>query len=330
VPQLAVDAEGISYRYNARRSVRWPTAVASRGGAPRHAPGIDELSLGVHPGQIIGLLGPNGGGKSTLLRLLATALRPVTGTLMLLGRRAFPPDQTLRRAIGYAADTPVHLEVLSGRANALAFARAAGMPNAAAIGAVDELFERLSLAPDAQRAVREYSHGMRRKVLVTEALAHRPQLILLDEPTLGLDPPAVNELSALLRERAAAGAAVILATHELDLASRLCHRVIFMLDGRSTLDGTPDALLRTIDPGTRIRIALRAPLADPLHLDGVETVQAGAHVIELRTAAGAAVLPALCAALVRENVQLHTIELREPDLRDVFMSVTGTLWSEAS
>lgn len=334
--QFAVDAERIAFRYkSARRSLRRPAPDAS--GALRshetdttHASDIDGLNLRILPGEIVGLLGPNGGGKSTLLRLLATALRPMSGALTLLGRRAHSPDRTLRRSIGYAADTPVHIEALSGRANALSFARAAGMPNAAALDAVDGLFERLSLAADAGRAVREYSHGMRRKVLLTEALAHRPQLILLDEPTLGLDPPAVAEMSALLRERAADGAAVIFATHELDLASRLCDRVIFMRDGRTALDGRPDALLRAIDPGTRIRIALCAPLADALEVADIETVRVGADVIELRTPAGAAVLPALCAALLRNDAQVHTIELREPDLRDVFMSLTGTIWSDVS
>lgn len=336
MPPLAVDAARISFRYNGeRRPLR--RASTRPGGAHRdpdgpatQAPVIDDLSLCVQPGEIIGLLGPNGGGKSTLLRLLATALRPKTGRLLLLGTPALPPRRALRRAIGYAADTPVHLDVLSGRANALAFARAAGMARGAAAEAVADLLERLSLAPDAERPVREYSHGMRRKVLLTQALAHGPQLILLDEPTLGLDPPALAELGALLRERAAAGAAVILATHDLDLASRLCHRVVFMLDGRAALDGKPETLLRAIDAGTRIRITLRAPLAGPLHLDGIETFHAGATLIELCTPAGAAALPALCAALVRDNVNVHTIELREPDLRDVFMSVTGTLWSEAS
>jgi ABC-2 type transport system ATP-binding protein len=329
VQQFAVDAERITFRYeSARRSLR--RSARANSGDRTHAPGIDGLSLRILPGEIVGLLGPNGGGKSTLLRLLATALRPTGGALTLLGRRALPPDRALRRSIGYAADTPVHIEALSGRANAVAFARAAGMPNAAALHAVDDLFERLSLAADAGRAVREYSHGMRRKVLLTEALAHRPHLIILDEPTLGLDLPAAAEMSALLRARAADGAAVILATHELELASRLCDRVIFMLDGRTALDGRPDALLRSIDPGTRIRIALRAPLADALDVADVETVRAGADVIELRTPAGAAVLPALCAALIRNDAQVHTIELREPDLRDVFMSLTGTAWSDVS
>ncbi|MGH7446895.1 MAG: ATP-binding cassette domain-containing protein [Longimicrobiales bacterium] len=331
--RLAVAAEGVAFRYErTRRRARSDSRRRSpaSGDAHGHRPGINGLDLAVRAGEIVGLLGPNGGGKSTLLRLLATALRPQAGTLLLLGMRTRAPARALRQSIGYAADVPVHLDVLSGRHNAVAFARAAGLPRSVATAAVVTLFDRFELTTDAHRAAGEYSHGMRRKLLLTEALAHVPGLILLDEPTLGLDPPASAALGELLRERAAAGAAVVFATHELDLASRLCDRVVFMVDGRVALDGRPHELLHAIDPGTRIRIALRTPLAAALQLDGMQLVRAGEDVIELRTAAGAAALPDLCATLVRENVQVRTIELREPDLRDVFMTVTGRFWSDAS
>jgi ABC-2 type transport system ATP-binding protein len=310
-PPLAVDAAELAYRYSARGT------------------GVADIGLGVREGEIVGLLGPNGGGKSTLLRLLATALRPQRGTLRLLGHSAVPPARSLRRALGYAAESPVHVDALSGLQNAVFFARAAGLPHAAARHAVHALFERLDLAADARRAVREYSHGMRRKLLLAQALAHDPRVILLDEPTLGLDASSRAALRDLLRERAVGGAGIALATHELDLAAELCDRVVFLLDGHIALEGEPAALLRAIGAGTLIRIALREPLAEPLRLGDAAAFRAGDDRIELHTTAGAAGLPELCATLLRSNVRIHTIELHEPDLRAVFMNVTGRTWTDA-
>lgn len=310
--QLAINAAGLAFSYAARVTV------------------IAGITVGVRQGEVVGLLGPNGGGKSTLLRLLATALRPRRGTLELLGRPAVPPARSLRRVLGYAAESPVHIEPLSGLENAWTFARAAGMNRAAARSAVTDLFERFDLAADGRRAVREYSHGMRRKLLLTAALAHEPRVILLDEPTLGLDAPSRAALHDVLRERAVGGAAVVLATHDLELAGELCDRVVFLLDGQVALEGEPHALLRALSAGTVIRIALREPLAEPLQLGAAGVGLAGDEEIMLRTPAGAAELPELCATLLRSNVRIHTIELREPDLRAVFMDVTGRSWNEPS
>jgi ABC-2 type transport system ATP-binding protein len=307
----AIEAAGLAFSYTAR------------GG------GITDVGLRVRRGEIVGLLGPNGGGKSTLLRLLATALRPRRGTLWLLGRPAVPPTRALRRTLGYAAESPVHVEPLTGLQNAQFLAQTAGLTRTAAATAVGALCERLDFTADARRPVREYSHGMRRKLLLVQALVHDPGAILLDEPTVGLDASTHAALSDLLRERAVDGAGIVLATHDLDLASTLCDRVVFLLDGHVALEGEPRTLLRSIGAGTRIRVALREPLAVPLDLGDAGAGRPGDDNLELRTPAGAAELPELCAALLRQNVRIHTIELREPDLRSVFMNVTGRTWNDA-
>jgi ABC-2 type transport system ATP-binding protein len=313
----AVEARGVSYHHRDRRSSR--TAPA----------GIDAFELDVGAGEIVGVIGPNGAGKSTLLRVLATILPPQHGTLRLLGDAAAPARRTLRRRIGYAGDDAVHFHALDGYTNALAFACAAGMERAAAAVAVRSLLARFDLETRGTTPVRTYSHGMRRKLLLVEALAHAPELVLLDEPTLGLDEHARTALLEVLRQRAADGTAVVMATNELDTAAALCTRVVFLLDGRVALQGEPAGLLRTVAHRTVISVALHGQAHSAPRFNGPGRVQLGDdHAsLELHTPADSSVLPAFCAALIEQQVDIRSITVRGADLRDVFLHVTGEHWS---
>jgi ABC-type multidrug transport system ATPase subunit len=270
------------------------------------------------------VLGPNGAGKSTLLRVLATARPPSAGELRLLGRSALPPDPALRRHIGYAGDTPVHIDALSGRENALLFARAAGLDPGRASEAVGRLLDRLGLAEDADRPAGGYSHGMRRKLLLAEALAHEPAIVLLDEPTLGLDPPSRDALAALLRERADAGATVVLATHDTRLAESLCDRVLLLHQGSVAAEGTPTELIRRLAPTTRVVVELRNPPRVPPTLEGARTAAATRDRLVVEAGAGTAVLPALCEALLAAGAEIASIRVREPGLAEAFLTLTGS------
>jgi ABC-type multidrug transport system ATPase subunit len=314
-----VRAEGLRFEH---RSVR----ARGRGAGPGCV-GVEALSAVVEAGEVVGVLGPNGAGKSTLLRMLGTLLRPQAGTLLLFGEDATRPAPRLRRRVGFAADTSAHIEALTGFENALWFARAAGVPGDEAGRRVAALFDRLGLDEFAGVRCREYSHGTRRKLLLVAALAHEPGLIVLDEPTLGLDPKAADALVTLLRDRAEAGAAVILATHDLHAAHRLCHRVIFLDHGRVVLDGAPATLLASAGAGrTRIRVTFRAGNDPLLRTPGVELLRCEPGALELLCDSGGAALPALCADLIAQSLDIASIELREPDLRDVFSAATGRAW----
>jgi ABC-2 type transport system ATP-binding protein len=312
-----IEARALGYRYR----------------APRHgmAAGIANLDLDVASGDIVGVLGPNGAGKSTLLRVLATAAPPHTGTLRLLGEAAAPPRRALRRRIGYAGDDTAHFGMLDGVTNAMAFAQAAGVRPADARVAIDALLQRFELAARATSRVSSYSHGMRRKLGLVEALAHAPPLLLLDEPTTGLDERARATLLALLRERAAAGATIVIATHDLDFAAALCTRVVFLRDGAIALHGEPAALLRSVPHRTVISVALRARTGAAPRFDGPGhiLVSADGGCIELQTPSDSSVLPAFCAALVAQRVPIRSISVRSADLRDVFIAATGAGWSAA-
>lgn len=301
----ALRARELSYRYPSGRR------------------GVVGIDLEVAPGEVVAFLGPNGSGKTTLLRLLATDLRAGSGRLEILGRVPGRRPADLRRRLGVAGDEPVHLEALSGRQNAIFFGRAAGVPRAEAESRADELLALLGLAPDARAPAGSYSYGMRRKLLLTQALVAGPELVLLDEPTVGLDPPSRGVLHDLLRQRVADGAAVVLATNDLPFVRRVAHRIAFLHEGRKVADAPPSELLAAVEGRTTLEIGLEGP--PPREVDyppglGVRP-RPGGLVVE--SPDGPGVLPDVCRALLDAGAALREVRVREPDLADVFRALTG-------
>jgi len=298
--------------------------VRARGLAARFGPrvALEGFDLDLAPGDIVGLLGPNGAGKTTALRLLTTGRRPSAGELLLFGTSARRHAGTLRR-IGIAGDEPVHFEALTGWENAFGFALASGLRRLDAARRVESLFETFGLADDAHRPVSDYSLGMRRKLLLAEALAPIPQLIVLDEPTGGLDQAARATLVEVLRHRAGAGAAVVLATHDLQSAAVLCDRVLFLRAGRTVSQGAPADLIAALGHATRFEFSLTAERPPAIDLRDVVVDLVTATRLVAHSAAGSAVLPTLCEAILRSGAVITSVLVRRPDLADVYLKATG-------
>lgn len=297
-----VRAEGLSYRYDS------------------DAPALDGVDLEGRSGEIVALVGPNGAGKSTLLRLLARDIVPDAGVLHLPSRR----NAAGRVAMGYAGEEACHFESLSGTHNAVFFARAAGLSREEAEAAVREQFDRLGLAEDASRPVSTYSFGARRKLLLVEALAHRPTLTLLDEPFVGLDLDSREALADLLRERSAEGGTVVMASHDLDLLPQLAHQIVFIHDARVVAGGSPDELLAAMPDVTRFEFTLdgRVDSADFVLGEGITLVDGGDPLV-LESERGQAALPDACRALVAAGARIRGVVVRDAGLAAVFRSVTG-------
>ena len=310
--RAAVLARGLGFRY------------------PGDRVGLQSLEFRVEPGEIVVALGPNGSGKSTLLRLLATDLRPTAGELMLLCRPAVPATPELRRRIGYAPDEPVHLEPLTGEENLRFFAGLAGSgkgeglpdPDAREEG-LRRLLEAFALEPVSRVPVAQYSFGMRRKLLLAEALATSPHLLLLDEPTVGLDPEGVRALGAQIRELASRGTAVVMATNEVRETPQWATRILFLHQGRVVVDGNPAELRARIPGGTRIRVALEDEVPELPPTPGVTVRTEGPGVLEGVSADGTRSLPPLLQTLVEAGARVREIRVREPDLGDLFRELTG-------
>ena len=290
--------------------------------------GLEKVSLKGDPGDRVVVMGPNGSGKSTLLRLVSTELPSPGGSLKLFGKTSEPPSRDVRRRIGIVQDTPVHVEDLTGMENGLLFAELYGLARAAAARNYAALFTALGLDEALDVPAREYSYGMKKKLLIAEALVHDPKMLILDEPVLGLDPPSRTALLGILMERSQKGVCTLAATNDPTLAQDLATTVVLLHEGEVVANGSPETLLAKIGGATRIVVHIQgsAPLG-PTPLPGlpadITSIQwlPGCVIAESRS--GADVLPKLVAEVLEAGLKIERIELREPDLADVFAFFTG-------
>src|SRR5918995_1061428 len=200
--------------------------------------GVSEVSLSVAPGEVFGLMGPNGSGKSTLLRVLSTAIAPDSGGFRVCGADGLTQKRNVRARMGLMVDRPTHYDDLTGRANAYFFASAYGMEEAKAEGALAELFDYFDLTEYADDKVKTYSYGMGKKLALIEALAHGPEVLLLDEPSLGLDYTSQLAYQSRIRDLAASGVAVLLASQQGDEGEAPCDITTVLHRGEGGAGGT--------------------------------------------------------------------------------------------
>src|SRR5919107_2605877 len=205
--------------------------------------GVTDISFEVHPGEIFGLMGPNGSGKSTLLRVLSTAIAPESGSFRIGGTDGTKERQKARAKMGLMVDRPTHYGDLTGWANAYLFARSYGIDKGKAEGVLAELFDYFGLAEYRDDKVKRYSYGMGKKLALVEALAHGPELLLLDEPSLGLDYASQLAYQKKIRELVASGVAVLVASNQVDEVETLCDRVAFLHQGRLVAVGATEWLV---------------------------------------------------------------------------------------
>ena len=282
---------------------------------------VDGLSFEAERGRLTGFLGPNGAGKTTTLRMILGLVAPDQGRILVLGdgdvrkvrdRIGFLPEE---RGL-YRRMTPVEAIVF--------FAGLKGVPAAVARRRAMELLEAAGLADSARLQIRRLSKGMAQKVQLLSALAHEPELVILDEPFSGLDPLAQQTLEDLLKGLAARGAAVVFSTHVMQHAERLCDRVVLIAGGRKVFDGTvPDA--RASAPRTLV-LEGAIPESATGDLPGIEDAiweagDTGAR-LSARLAAGAPVQAPLQAAFSR-GWEVSRFELKEPSLHDAFIRLAG-------
>ena len=199
---------------------------------------VRRLSFEVRAGEILGFLGPNGAGKTTTLRVCAGLLRPDEGEIQVAGFSLAREPRKARASMGFVPDRPFLYERLTAREFLEFVAALYDVPTGTAQARADELLERLELASPADDLIETYSHGMRQKVSLAAALIHDPPLVMLDEPLIGLDPLGARTLKDLLHERSARGLGVLVSTHLLEVAERLCDRVVILSRGEKLAEGT--------------------------------------------------------------------------------------------
>jgi ABC-2 type transport system ATP-binding protein len=290
---------------------------------------LDGLDLVAEPGQVLAVLGPNGAGKTTFVRTVATLLRPDAGELRVAGHDVRREPRAVRRAIGLAGQSAAVEPAMTGRENLELVARLYGQDRRSARANSARVLEQLGLTEAAGRLARTYSGGMRRKLDLGASLVGAPRLLLLDEPTTGLDPRSRIELWDAIGALVAGGTDVLLTTQYLDEADRLAGRIVIIDRGRVVASGTPSELKQragrnVIEVHTRDRADLARAVAALAGLDhGEAQVEEATHRVSVAVEAGTDRLRDALRSLDAAGVAVDDLSLRRPTLDEVFLALTG-------
>ncbi len=309
-PGLAIEARALSKRF-------------------KEVTALDEFELSVPYGRVHGLLGPNGAGKTTAVRVLATLLQADGGQAYVAGVDVARDAQEVRRRIGLAGQYAAVDEILTGRQNLELFGKLFHLGRRRARARALELLERFDLADAADKGVKQYSGGMRRRLDLASSMILAPQVLFLDEPTTGLDPRGRNEVWAAIRDLVAGGTTVLLTTQYLEEADQLSDEITVIDRGHTAATGTP-AELKSAVGGDQIEV-VAAPGAD---LQQVAAAFAGVassdpevlpeqRTVTAPVADRVAALSTVASRLQAERVAVEDITLRRPTLDDVFLRLTG-------
>lgn len=311
-------------------------AIVVKGLSKTYRNGVQALAgltFRVRRGEIFGLLGPNGAGKSTTVRILATLTVPDSGSAMVAGRDVVADPLGVRSRIGYVAQSSGVDKHGTGRENLLLQARLERVPAARVRENVDRMLEWVGLTDAADRLVRTYSGGMRRRMDLAMGLVHEPSVLFLDEPTTGLDPETRaalwRDLERLRRER---NLAVLLTTHYLEEADHLCDRLAIVDRGTLVAEGTPaDLKSRISGDSVRLELDSAADVAAELLRTsaGTPEVIVDGDAVLVRVEHGAAALPALVTLLERAGIGVRAAAVSRPSLDDVYLHYTGHRFASA-
>jgi ABC-2 type transport system ATP-binding protein len=295
---------------------------------------VNGVDLQIERGEIFGLLGPNGAGKSTTIRMLCTLLEPTSGTAKVNGFDIVNQANDVRRSLGtvLAGERSIYWK-LTGRENLEYFAALYHIPQAIAKKRVQELLDRMELKERANELVEKYSTGMRQRIAISKALLARPPILLLDEPTLGLDPQAARRVRELIAELKQEGHTILLTTHYMEEADLLSDRIGIIDTGKVIALDTPEGLKRRIDQKEVIRLEVTGwhdDLGDKLKsITGIENLmtrrqdEADVWEVNMQAQNSRTAIPRIVEHISGNGTRLVNMNIVKPSLEDVFIHLTG-------
>jgi ABC-2 type transport system ATP-binding protein len=309
-----------------RRTYR--TRISPWRRASREVEAVQGVDFTVERGELFGLLGPNGAGKTTTIKMLITLLLPTSGSARVLGHDVVEDPRAVRRKVGYVfgGDRGLY-ERLSGLDNLRYFAELYGVPAREQKARIGQLLELAGLAGREKERVEGYSRGMRQRLHIARGLLHKPEVLFLDEPSIGIDPVGARELRTTVADLRNAGTTVLLTTHYMFEADELCDRIAVIADGRIVAEGTPADLKSRVGEGSVVEVEVFGSAGSVLPalraLPGVRSavVEERGHseVIVVRAEPGAEVTQPVLGAL--DGVSLGRVATRQPTLEDAYVEL---------
>ncbi|RME47569.1 MAG: ATP-binding cassette domain-containing protein [Caldilineae bacterium] len=288
---------------------------------------VRRLDLQIARGEIFGLLGPNGAGKTTTIAMLAGLLAPDGGKILLDGQPLTPDARGLKARIGLVPQELALYPTLSARDNLLFFGRIYGLRGKLLRRRIESVLETVGLTERARDPIETYSGGMKRRINIAASLLHEPDLLFLDEPTVGVDPQSRNAIFESVEALNRAGMTILYTTHYMEEAQRLCHRLAIMDGGRVIALDTPQALIRRLGGGViRLRLddGLMPRLAEhAAHLPAVKTVSRHDGQLFIEAERPQEALVALLEVSNRLDARITALQILEPNLETVFLQLTG-------
>ncbi|MBE0477172.1 MAG: ABC transporter ATP-binding protein [Coriobacteriia bacterium] len=288
---------------------------------------VDGVGFQIAAGETYGLLGPNGAGKTTSIAMACGLLEPDGGEVRLLGEPLTARSVAPKRAVGYVPQDIAIYPDLTARENLAFFGRLYGLTGGERVSRIDEALETVGLSDRAGDKAGEYSGGMKRRLNIAIGLLHGPKLLVLDEPTVGVDPQSRNSILESVERLGAEGLAVLYTTHYMEEAERLCDRVGIIDHGRIVAEGTRDELVRLVGEHDRVRLTatgeLGAAVAALQGMDAVREAGVAEGGLDLIVEGASGALAGLLAAVASAGATVTSVDVDQPDLEAVFLHLTG-------
>jgi ABC-2 type transport system ATP-binding protein len=288
---------------------------------------VQGVSFEVQPGEIFSLLGPNGAGKTTTIAMLSTLLRPDQGDAFVLGHSVCGQPMEVKKVLGVVPQEIALYEDLSARENLTFWGKMYGLRGAALRTRTDEVLETIGLSERAGGRVSKFSGGMKRRVNIGVALLHKPQVIYMDEPTVGIDPQSRRNILDSVVALKNQGMTVLYTTHYMEEAQELSDHIAIMDHGKLIASGTHAELVKIVGEMDRVRLSLGVQLEDDLTswkaIPGVAGVSVEDGCLSVLTPDGNQLLPALFETALSKGVRITSVEIHEPNLESVFLHLTG-------
>jgi len=288
---------------------------------------VQDANFTAVSGEVLSLLGPNGAGKSTTISMLSGLLNPTAGDASIMGHSVMKEPAAAKKSLGVVPQDIALYPDLSARENLVFWGKMYGLRGTDLKQRVDEVLEIIGLTDRQKDQVGKFSGGMKRRVNIGAALLHKPEVVIMDEPTVGIDPQSRRHILDNVKELNQQGMTVLYTTHYMEEAAELSHHIAIMDKGKVIAYGTHDELIKMVGEQTRIDLTLNTEAAKILSawqkVDGVSKIDSLDGKVTALVDDSNRVLPHLFETASRENVRITSVDIQEPNLETVFLHLTG-------